>query len=145
MYAIYIYGNIYYQYTPFMLVYIHIYTYIYIPYMDPMGIYIYIQGYISWPPLTRSSIPFFGFSSRSLEPQGFRACRPEGRLLRQGEAKKNNVGPGKPLISINLPIYHWHIYHIILFGLWPPYLGPLSLGGVLSLLPAARVSAAADF
>ena len=29
MYAIYIYGNIYHQYTPFMLAYI--------PYMDPMG------------------------------------------------------------------------------------------------------------
>ena len=39
----------------------------------------------------------------------------------------------------------YHIYHIYLFGLWPPYLGPLSLGGVLCLLPAARVSAAADF
>ena len=37
-----------------------------------------------------------------------------------------------------------HIY-IYIVQLWPPYLGPLSLGGVLSLLPAARVSAAADF
>ena len=35
--------------------------------------------------------------------------------------------------------------YIYMFGLWPPYLGPVSLGGVLSLLPAARVSAAADF
>ena len=42
------------------------------------------------------------------------------------------------------PIYI-HIYIYIIVQLWPPYLGPLSLGGVLSLLPAARVSAAADF
>ena len=35
--------------------------------------------------------------------------------------------------------------YIYIVQLWPPYLGPLSLGGVLSLLPAARVSAAADF
>jgi len=49
-------------------------------------------------------------------------------------------------------LFHWEYTqhfqtnpYIYIVQLWPPYLGPLSLGGVLSLLPAARVSAAADF
>ena len=91
MYAIY--GNIYHQYTPFMLAYI--------PYMDPMGyIYIYIYSYPLFlvtmsNSLTRRHQPFCGRGLKIREVKRDRMQRAFGGTSQTLKTVNIQIDPGQ--------------------------------------------------